>query len=68
MDEATSALDVSTERRILDNIRKKYPNKTVILTTHRPTVLSMCDRVYRLADKKTSVIGQEDIQKLIDEF
>ena len=68
MDEATSALDVATERKILDNIMKKNPKKTVILTTHRPTVLSMCDRVYRIADKKVSVIGQEDIKKLMDEF
>ncbi|MBE5825467.1 MAG: ABC transporter ATP-binding protein [Butyrivibrio sp.] len=68
MDEATSALDVATERNILNNIMKKNPKKTVILTTHRPTVLSMCDRVYRIADKKVSVIGQDDIRKLMDEF
>ena len=68
MDEATSALDVATERRIFDNIIKKYPSKTVIITTHRPTVLSMCHRVYRISDKKTDVIGKEDIQQLMDEF
>ncbi len=68
MDEATSALDVATERKVLDNIMRKNPKKTVILTTHRPTVLSMCDRVYRIADKKTRVIGKNDIQKLMDEF
>ena len=68
MDEATSALDVATERNILNNIMKKNPKKTVILTTHRPTVLSMCDRVYRIADKKVCVIEQDDIRKLMDEF
>ncbi len=68
MDEATSSLDVATERRVFDNIRKKYPDKTVIITTHRPTVLAMCDRVYKISNKKTDVIGQEDIQKLMDEF
>lgn len=68
MDEATSALDVTTERRIFDNITKKYPEKTIIITTHRPTVLSMCDKVYRISDKKTNIIAQEYIQKLIDEF
>ncbi len=68
MDEATSALDVVTERNILNNIMKKNPKKTVILTTHRPTVLSMCDRVYRIENKKVSIIGQEDIQKLNDDF
>lgn len=68
MDEATSALDVATERNILNNIMKRNPKKTVILTTHRPTVLSMCDRVYRIADKKVSIIGQDEINKLMDEF
>ena len=68
MDEATSALDVATERKVLNNIMIKDPHKTVILTTHRPTVLSMCDRVYRIANKKVHIIGTEDIQKLMDEF
>lgn len=68
MDEATSFLDVATERKVLDNIKNKYPEKTIILTSHRPTVLTMCDRVYKIADKKMNVVGKEDIQKLIDEF
>ncbi|WP_026657847.1 ABC transporter ATP-binding protein [Butyrivibrio sp. AC2005] len=68
LDEATSALDVATERQVLNNIMKKDPKKTVILTTHRPTVLSMCDRVYRIADKRVNVIGDTDIKKLMDEF
>lgn len=68
LDEATSALDVATERQVLNNIIKKDPKKTIILTTHRPTVLSMCDRVYRIADKHIEKIGEEDIRKLLDEF
>lgn len=68
LDEATSALDVATERQVLNNIIKKDPKKTIILTTHRPTVLSMCDRVYRIADKHIEKIGEEDIRRLLDEF
>ncbi|WP_455544010.1 ABC transporter ATP-binding protein [Intestinibacter sp.] len=48
LDEATSALDTETEKRVLDNIIKQKPNKTCIVTTHRPSVLSMCQRVYRV--------------------
>ncbi len=68
MDEATSALDVATERSILNNIMKKNPKKTIILTTHRPTVLTMCDRIYRIANKTVNIIGEADVQKLLDEF
>lgn len=68
MDEATSALDVATERKILDNIMKRDKNKTCILTTHRPSVLTACDRVYRINDGKVDIIGEEDIQRLLNEF
>lgn len=68
MDEATSALDVVTERKVLKNIMQKDAKRTCILTTHRPSVLSMCDRVYHISDKKISVLGQDDIQKIMDEF
>ena len=48
LDEATSALDVTTERQVLRNIISQRPNKTCIVTTHRPSVLNMCQRVYRV--------------------
>jgi len=51
LDEATSALDGDTENRVLDSIMKNCPNKTVIISTHRPAVLSRCDKVYRIKDK-----------------
>ena len=42
LDEATSALDVATERQVLRNIMHRHPNKTCIVTTHRPSVLNLC--------------------------
>ena len=50
LDEATSALDVATERQVLRNIITSKPNKTCIVTTHRPTVLSLCKRVYTVKE------------------
>lgn len=43
LDEATSALDADTERKVLENI-KSMTDKTVIIVTHRPAALSVCDR------------------------
>lgn len=37
LDEATSALDSETEARLLANLRKCVPEKTIILITHRNT-------------------------------
>ena len=48
LDEATSALDVDTEEKVLKNIIKKDSKKICIVTTHRPSVLDICERVYRI--------------------
>lgn len=62
MDEATSALDVETERKVLQNILQKAPHRTVIITTHRPTVLPMCDRVYRVVDRRVVCLEREEFE------
>lgn len=41
-DEATSALDPQTEAQVLSNIIHEDPQKIVILTTHKKSVLSHC--------------------------
>ena len=68
MDEATSALDVETEWRVLQNILKRAPNYTCIITTHRPTVLSMCDRVYRVVDRRITQLDQQEVDSIVRNF
>lgn len=68
LDEATSALDVSTERKVLNNIMINHPNKTCIVTTHRPSVLNMCQRVYRVMDTKLAVLSEEESAKMAMDF
>lgn len=68
LDEATSALDVATERRVLANLMNGHGKRTCILTTHRPSVLSMCDRVYRIAEQTVCEIDEAEIGKLMNEF
>ena len=48
LDEATSALDMATEQRVLHNIIRSEPHRTLIVTAHRPSVFSMCSRMYRV--------------------
>jgi len=55
LDEATSALDEDKENEVLDSIMKNCPNKTVIIATHRPSVLSRCDKIYRIKNKEIVV-------------
>ncbi|MDY2627942.1 MAG: ABC transporter ATP-binding protein [Lachnospiraceae bacterium] len=68
LDEATSALDVTTERRVLRNIIQQKPNKTCIVTTHRPSVLNMCQRVYRVMETRVTELSEEESSRMAMEF
>ncbi len=61
LDEATSALDVATERKLLKNLMKDEYPRTCLVTTHRPTVLEVCTRVYAIRDKHLEVLTEEEI-------
>ena len=49
LDEVTSALDLETEEKVLHNIAA-LKHKTCILSTHRPSVLSLCSHIYRIRE------------------
>ena len=54
LDEATSALDENTEKQMLKNLRE-MTDKTVVIVTHRPAALDICDRVIEFNDE--GVVG-----------
>ena len=64
LDEATSALDVATERKVLRNIMTSRPNKTCIVTTHRPSVLESCNRIYGIEDFKCVVLTSKEVTRI----
>ena len=68
LDEATSALDVATERQVLRNIIRIRPNKTCIVTTHRPSVLGLCQRVYRVSQGRVLELDQAEAARLAMDF
>ena len=68
LDEATSALDVDTERRVLKNIMESNKKRTCIVTTHRPSVLNMCDRVYRICQSKVNLVEQSEVDMMVVDF
>ena len=51
LDEATSALDAGTEEAVLENLRS-MTDKTVIIVTHRPAALKLCDRQVVFQEEK----------------
>ena len=63
-----SALDVATERKVLRNIMQDTYPRTCIVTTHRPTVLNICNRVYAIRDKKCEILNDVEIHEMIQTF
>ena len=62
LDEVTSALDYETERQVLHNLMSR--GVTCIVATHRPSVLSLCSRVYRVSDGTVRPLDENQIQAL----
>ena len=48
LDEATSSLDADTEKQVLENLRQ-MTDETVVIVTHRPAALAICDKRIELA-------------------
>ena len=60
LDEATSALDAETEQKILRNVLERNQHRTLIFVTHRPSVIPMCNRVYRIENKILKTVSLEE--------
>ena len=64
LDEVTSALDFETEQKVLSNLTRR--GVTCIAATHRPSVLSMCSRVYRVRDGGVEQLSKSEIVYLMN--
>lgn len=59
LDEATSALDIETEKKVLDNIMHSQKGRTCIITTHRPSVLEISHRIYRIKNDRIEPVTKK---------
>ena len=48
LDEPTSSLDIETESDIINNIRNLKGDKTIILISHKRSIIEQCDQVLKL--------------------
>lgn len=62
LDEITSALDMETEQKVLKYLMNL--GVTCIVSTHRPSVLTMCTRAYRVEDGRITQLTEEEIWRL----
>lgn len=57
LDEATSSLDEKSEESVLNNLRS-MTDRTVIIVTHRPAALNICDRIYSFDSSGHFILNQ----------
>lgn len=50
LDDSTSALDVDTEKKLLADIKKHYPDKTIFISAHRMSSVVECDEIIYMQD------------------
>ena len=57
LDEATNALDTVTEEKVIQSLKNLSNSLTVILVSHRISVLRNCDKIILVEDKKIADEG-----------
>jgi ABC-type multidrug transport system fused ATPase/permease subunit len=69
LDDSTSALDVETEKRLLADIKKYYPNKSIFISAHRMSSVVDCDEIIYMQDGTIAERGTfEELMKLGGHF
>ena len=58
LDEVTSALDYETERHVLQNLMHR--GVTCVVATHRPSVLSLCSRIYQVQEGRVTPVPKPE--------
>ena len=57
LDDSVSAVDVSTEKVILENLRRERAGKTTLLIAHRVTTIESMDKILFLNDGRLTAVG-----------
>ncbi len=57
MDEATSALDNNTESEFIESVELLKGKKTIIIVSHRHSIMKLCNKIFCLKDKSLDYVG-----------
>lgn len=69
LDDSTSALDVDTEKKLLTDIKRHYPDKTIFISAHRMSSVVDCDEIIYMQDGRILERGNfQELMKLKGHF
>ncbi len=57
LDDSTSALDADTEKKLLQEIRTHFSDKTVLISAHRMSSVVDCDEILYMLDGEIAERG-----------
>lgn len=60
LDEANTHLDLAGEQRFVDALKYLHGRITIVLATHRPSLIKMADNAYEIDDRKLKRIERDD--------
>lgn len=60
LDEPTSSIDTETEAALMERLKGELAARTLVLVTHRPSLLALVDRVILMARGRVIVDGTPD--------
>jgi ATP-binding cassette subfamily C protein LapB len=60
LDEPTSAMDGQTEVQFLEHLKRATEGQTLVVVTHRPSLLALVDRIIIVDDGKITADGPKD--------
>lgn len=60
LDEPTSSIDTDTENALINKLKAELEGRTLILITHRPSLLALVDRVMLMSRGRIMVDGTPD--------
>jgi ATP-binding cassette, subfamily C, bacterial LapB len=60
LDEPTSAIDTDTEAALVTKLKEEFAGRTLILVTHRPSLLALVERVILMSRGRMVVEGSPD--------
>lgn len=61
MDEPTSSMDTQSEALLVMRLKALLPGRTIVLITHRPTLLELVDRLIVMDEGQVVVDGPKDV-------
>lgn len=60
LDEPTNAMDYNTEMKVINNLKEATKGKTTIIITHKPSILTIVDRLLVIDDGALVMDGPKD--------